>query len=227
MRRILVYENRKSSPQYWDASTPETEAGAMLALFRVFDTNQFYSELKCSPELKAGHVKDCSEQKRIHAEQLALYKQAKQNDADAANRLLHTRRHYEYEEFKFEWVDEAKAQYSQKPWGTNSPCAVAYVTTKGLVRWEYHDRVRYELHATQEEAVAYLQTLFRFVEKARGLKCPSTHWNFEKVSPHVNQAKRAKILTKRKRITPGKVVALILPVCPICRTALQRFTPPT
>jgi hypothetical protein len=48
LRRVLVYENRKSGDPYLlDASTEELEAGAFLKLFEVLDDSwQVYGALK-------------------------------------------------------------------------------------------------------------------------------------------------------------------------------------
>jgi len=67
MKKVLVYSNRKQDPQFWDVSTPELHAGAMLELFRCLDKSwEVYNDLDEEPEQKA------------------LYKAAKTGDATAA-----------------------------------------------------------------------------------------------------------------------------------------------
>ena len=44
--KILVYENRKQDPQYWDAATPEKENAAFEKLYRLLrDDWQCYGDL--------------------------------------------------------------------------------------------------------------------------------------------------------------------------------------
>jgi hypothetical protein len=44
--KILVYENRKCDPSYYDASTPEKELAAYLLLFKQLEDWDIYCELK-------------------------------------------------------------------------------------------------------------------------------------------------------------------------------------
>ena len=80
MDRILLYENRKSDPIAWDASTEELMAKAFIACFNYLDKDwQLFNDLK---EMESG-----------------VYEKATQGDADAARKILENRQYDEY----FNW----------------------------------------------------------------------------------------------------------------------------
>jgi hypothetical protein len=124
--KILVYENRKCDPEYYDASTPEKASAAYLALFETLDNNwDVYCELAdfkpevekvcepCQKELHRLCEKDncccaadeqCSKRaRRLRIEraetkqQQEWYKAAKSGDAESARWLITARSGYEYE----------------------------------------------------------------------------------------------------------------------------------
>jgi len=77
MDRILLYENRKSDPIAWDASTEELMAKAFIACFNYLDKDwQLFNDLK---EMESG-----------------VYEKATQGDADAARKILENRQYDEY-----------------------------------------------------------------------------------------------------------------------------------
>lgn len=186
VKRVLMYENRKISPCFWDASTEELEAGAFLALFKHLDEDwQVYSGLdqpeKPYRELSKGHPEGCMcepcisfrkeqtalpdrEKEREH--QLKLYQRAKKGEAAAARALLKERQDYEYEKFTFVTVESTKSSYPPREWGVTKPCGEAYVAANGVYKWSLHGRIdsrekreaRYEYGyaATQKEAIEYL-----------------------------------------------------------------------
>jgi hypothetical protein len=85
---ILLYSNRKTDPIAWDASTREQKAAAFLALFEYLrDEWQVYDELR------EPLPWDVDKPSRQHV----LFQRAQLGDADAAERLLQTRKTYEYE----------------------------------------------------------------------------------------------------------------------------------
>lgn len=161
MKRILVYENRKVGPSYWDASTEELEAGAMLALFKLLDESwQVYGGLEDAEEMDSarpkGHPDGCMCQgcaifrkeaaslpgrEKDRLQQLELYKRAKKGEAAAARRLLEQRKNYEYEEFKFERVASAVSSYPPREWGVTKPCGEAFVAENGVYRWGLHGQL--------------------------------------------------------------------------------------
>ncbi len=123
--KVLMYENRKCDPSFYDASTPAKESAAYLRFFRHLDDDwDVYCELAeddairalCSPCAKDVHkycegdgcickeTKDCllksqefDREQRASSEQRRLYLAAKGGDGAAAKRLLIARRDYEYE----------------------------------------------------------------------------------------------------------------------------------
>ena len=77
MNRILLYENRKSDPIAWDASTDELMAKAFLACFNYLDKDwNLFDDLKKMES--------------------RLYEKATQGDAVAARRILEDRQYEEY-----------------------------------------------------------------------------------------------------------------------------------
>jgi hypothetical protein len=84
MLKILLYENRKCDPVAFDASTPELEKAAYLALFKLLDED--------------WEVYSCGD---LNAIQQKLYDKAKAGDVEAAKKLLTARRDYEYEMWQF------------------------------------------------------------------------------------------------------------------------------
>jgi hypothetical protein len=124
MKKVLMYQNRKSSPLVWDISTSEKENQAYLALFKYLDESwQVYSDLidlsepkKPSLSLEVitglpdGSLKD--QAKREHYEyenavkelktkqyQAKLYTSAKKGEVIGAKKLITLRRYYEYEQY--------------------------------------------------------------------------------------------------------------------------------
>jgi predicted ABC-class ATPase len=81
MKKILLYENRKSDPVAFDASTPELENTAFLKLFKLLDED--------------WQVYECGDMTAIHNQWYHLAKN--RGDAEAAKKLLKARRNYEYE----------------------------------------------------------------------------------------------------------------------------------
>jgi len=87
MKKVLIYENRKTDPICWDASTPELENQAFLALFHLLDEEwDVYLDLK-----------EDKQPALIGQNQVALYHKAKQGDVLSCRRLLSQRLRYEYE----------------------------------------------------------------------------------------------------------------------------------
>ncbi len=118
--KILVYENRKCDPEYWDISTPEKRTAAYLAVFQYLDDAwQVYSDLEeietlgtaiCEPCQKKIHrlceradcvcvdSEECSRRTKQRGydlrdaiQQKALYDAAKNGNATAAYRLVRSR----------------------------------------------------------------------------------------------------------------------------------------
>ena len=81
MMKVISYGNRKSDQILWDASTPELEAAAHLALFRYLKE---YGVYEASPPNK---------------KEKPFFEKALNGDAHAAGLLLSLRKQYEYEEW--------------------------------------------------------------------------------------------------------------------------------
>jgi hypothetical protein len=130
MKRVLIYENRKSSKIIYDISAPELENRAFLSLFKVLDEDwQVYSNLDILEEPKKpsmtleqisqlpegmakkaamGEHKDyASELKHYNSlfAQKKLYILAKKGDIFAAKKLLKSRKESEYEQWDIFDVD--------------------------------------------------------------------------------------------------------------------------
>jgi len=179
VKRVLVYENRKSSPAYWDVSTAELEAGAFLALFKHLDEDwQVYGELTqevSQSVFPKGHPEACfcgecgyareeisrfAREVRERKEDRALYEKAKKGDADAARALCTSRRDHEYEEFKIEKVESAKSQYAPSKWGVTVACGEAFIDENHVSVWMKHGKITsVRLVSTAKEA------LERFTDK--------------------------------------------------------------
>lgn len=186
VKRVLVYENRKSDPMFWDASTEALEAGAYLELFQVLDESwhvydgldQAEAPFTTRPD---GHPDGCMcevckafrhEQKslpkneKVRLAQLELYKKAKKGDALSARRLLSERKDSEYEKFEFERVGSASASYPPREWGVIKPCGEAFVAENGVYKWALHGRIstpelrmarpEFGYHPGQKAALEYL-----------------------------------------------------------------------
>jgi len=121
MRRVLVYENRKTNgPLIWDVSSPELERGAFLGLFNYLDKEwgvydfedlqepSISLNLEQISKLPEGRVKEeaLKEHKErnvrlyeFHKSQLQqkLYERSKAGDVNAVKKLLTQRESYEYE----------------------------------------------------------------------------------------------------------------------------------
>lgn len=89
--KVLIYSNRKSDTTIWDASTPEKQAAAFMALFVLLkDEYEVYDELESAPD---------GEFTKTERKQRELYAQAITGNAAATELLLRARRTYEYEEW--------------------------------------------------------------------------------------------------------------------------------
>jgi uncharacterized protein with FMN-binding domain len=195
VKRVLVYENRKAPPAYWDASTAELEAGAFLALFKHLDEDwQVYSGLTqevSQATLPKGHPEACfcDECKGVRAEisrfarevrdqkdDLALYEMAKKGDADAARALCASRKDHEYEEFKIEQVSEAKAQYAPSKWGVTAACGEAFIDENHVSVWMKHGKITsVRLVSTAKEALErFTDRILKFDPKKLEVTKPVT-----------------------------------------------------
>ena len=95
--KILVYENRKSDPVYFDASTPVKELWAYSTVFNILNEWDCYEDLI---QYTANHPKD------YRTIQKQLYEKAKAGDGKAAKELI-TRRsksNFEYEDVRIATV---------------------------------------------------------------------------------------------------------------------------
>jgi hypothetical protein len=90
--KILIWHS-KGGDIYWDASTPDKEKAAHLAMFREMDEQGDYE--CCEPE----------------GPQVSLYGLAKTGDAAAAKKLLTIRsdKNYEYEGLSIQSVQDPLA----------------------------------------------------------------------------------------------------------------------
>ena len=80
--KVLVYENRKTDPIIWDASTPESQAWALRELFDML------------------HDWGCYGTGEMDEDETALYEKAAAGDDVALFNFLFARRDYEYEWFE-------------------------------------------------------------------------------------------------------------------------------
>jgi len=176
VKRLLVYGNRKCDPTYWDASTPELEAGAFLALFKILDEDwHVYANLTeepYQPSPPKDHPEGCMceeckvcrtykdrapKEAKNNEKQLEAYKAAKAGDADAARRLLTARKDGEYEHFEFDTVESAVGSYAPRTWGLpGKPCGTAYVHESGLTLWGNHNHMTYSFSDGLKKAVERL-----------------------------------------------------------------------
>lgn len=89
--KILVYENLKADPVYWDASIPEKEEAALRCLFKLLDEWECYSD--------------------IHGHHADLYRQARKGRFEAIKQLLYLRRGYVYENYRWgEVIDPTRKE---------------------------------------------------------------------------------------------------------------------
>ncbi len=173
MKRLLVYDNRKIDPCYWDVSNAELEAGAFLALFKTLDEDwNVYFSLKektteDAPTFPDGHPEGCfcdscksvrdaikrfPGEQEDSKEQRRLYKLAAQGDADAARALCEQRNTHEYERFHIRRVDEAKGKYAPVLWGDSKNCAEAFIDENHFAIWKRHgSRGDFRLQASAKE----------------------------------------------------------------------------
>ena len=87
--KVLYYDNRKIDPILWDASTPEKEDAAFLALFHVLDEDwECYHDL----DEREGYL-NLTDWRR----QRERREKAKKGDSEAAKALLQARQDNEYE----------------------------------------------------------------------------------------------------------------------------------
>lgn len=131
MKKVLIYENRKSAPEIWDVSTLELRRKAFLSLFNLLDdTWQAYEDLKELEEpkkpsmtlediakLSAGKVRKTAEEEHeeynrelqeynLAKRHKSMYDKAKAGDANATHLLLRERVEYEYENWNVYEVNE-------------------------------------------------------------------------------------------------------------------------
>lgn len=100
MKKVLIYKNRKIDPLVWDASTPELEAEAFLALFDYLDNSwKVYDNLKENPQPDL-----------MRGNQFALYNAAKAGHIRACRELLSKRMHNDYEFWQLLPVEGARRQ---------------------------------------------------------------------------------------------------------------------
>jgi hypothetical protein len=125
---VLIYENRKQDPDFYDMSTPAKEAAAWLRLFNYLREEwQVYGDLESEPEAlvvceacakdlcrlcesgtcACDKTDECKKRLRVTKRQLdstnrmkTLYASAMKGDSEAAKKLLHLRKSYEYENFQ-------------------------------------------------------------------------------------------------------------------------------
>lgn len=90
MKMVLIYENRKTDPVVWDASTSELEGKAFLSLFNLLDKEwRVYTDLEENP------------QSSMFNNQFTLYNKSKEGDIRSCRALLNIRKQYEYEYWSF------------------------------------------------------------------------------------------------------------------------------
>lgn len=211
-RRVLSYSNRKSDgAMLLDASTPETEAGAYLALFEHLEQHWYmYQNLKDpiseKPDLPEGHpvgcfcksceaardeVKTAAGREAERKEQYAWYLRAKDGDADAARALLNAQKSDEYAQFHFVWVDTHQAKYAPDPYLSGEQnCGAAYLTSAGLYLWERHGKkAKYQLFSSKTKG---LQELARAVQhydmtSKEEVDLRDAEWKFPTRKPEVTE----------------------------------------
>ncbi|KKK58457.1 hypothetical protein LCGC14_3044260 [marine sediment metagenome] len=99
MNNIILYENRKSGPIAWDASTPEKRSRAFLELFKFLDEEwKCYHDLHGDVQLPMRGASSFGQ--RAEAMPTLWYWKAQDGDAEAAEKLLKSRQAYEYEEWE-------------------------------------------------------------------------------------------------------------------------------
>lgn len=95
--KILVYGNRKADDEFYDASTPEKENAAYLAIFKTLDQDwQVYE----ADELSSRHA--------------AWLIQARDGNAESAKRLIKDRKNYEYENVREAKLIDATVAESER-----------------------------------------------------------------------------------------------------------------
>jgi hypothetical protein len=161
VKRVLVYENRKCDPTYYDASTEELEAGAFLQLFKDLDEGwQVYAGIEDPHEVWTKRPEDhpdgcmcdqCKafrsqskklpEQEKERLAQLELYKKAKKGDALSAKKLMTMRKDGEYEDFKIVRVQSFLSSYPPREWGVTRPCGEVFIAANGVYKWATHGRI--------------------------------------------------------------------------------------
>lgn len=88
MKKVLLYENRKSDPMVWDVSTDEGKERAFRELFQhLRDVWDVYGDWS------RGNKQDAERQK-------SLFDLAQTGDATATERLLRLRNNFEYETWR-------------------------------------------------------------------------------------------------------------------------------
>lgn len=137
MKKLLMYENRKSAPLFWDISTPELQEGAVRALFRHLDNDwRVYSGLDdlvepqtpgMAPEeaeqLPEGPIRDAALKEindydarlRNHMRsslEKSLYERARSGEYPAMLALLKARKGYEYESWRIFPVQEGEPNHA-------------------------------------------------------------------------------------------------------------------
>ena len=90
MKKVLIYQNRKSESYVWDVSDGDKALKAFISLFNLLDeTFQVYDNIR----------EDGTK------EQIRWYKEAKKGDYVNLTKLLNARKNYEYEEWYISTVE--------------------------------------------------------------------------------------------------------------------------
>lgn len=96
MKKVLIYENRKTDAYVWDVTTPELMNNAYISLFRLLD-----EQLECYDSIREDG----------NSNQIQWYKEAKKGDYTNLYRLLEARRGYEYENWYVTNVENINEEY--------------------------------------------------------------------------------------------------------------------
>jgi hypothetical protein len=250
--RILIYGNRKLDGDcYWDASTPENEAGAFLSLFKLLDESwSVYADIMephQSPTFPEGHVPGCRceaclrvtnalkldqrEQKRSE-DQRRLYQEAKNGDARAAAELLRMRRDWEYENFRFGWVETVKGEYApREEWGSKGkPCNDLVVVDAGDFALTYtfgHGIFHSQPHVYDSFDAALDKSLKRD-RVYRELKQPKPPHplvldQYPTLKAYGDDEKALRLAAAQPFVTPKRLAFLRMQVCSTHRREQERF----
>jgi len=103
MKKVLIYQNKKSDAYVWDVSTPELLDKAYWSLFKVLDEDwEVYGELQ--DDVWDRNIVNTSKGDWEHLK--ILYNKAKTGDLSNIKALLESRKSYEYEEWHITTVKE-------------------------------------------------------------------------------------------------------------------------